>query len=275
MARRSKRYDDALAAVRHVVNKHDPEGLLELGAPRDEYDPEVSDLVRLVLREAPPNEVEIIEVWNRWFGDVRNLRGSVGQGMVADLCFLHERFSGTYGADGARAASYPCPCCGWVVFEEESGSYDICPVCGWEDDLTQLRFPRMGGANIPLLEAQRAWLGESASVDLDPATLGYQREQGWRPLDPSSDDIEDPSPGRDYGSTYEQDRTRYYYWRPKRSDGADLTAPGEWAALGGAARSSRAGVSDTTLSRRTRLSRPGPRYIGDGSPSSCGPAADH
>lgn len=46
---------------------------------------------------------------------------------------------------------YPCPCCGYLVFDEEPGSYDNCPVCGWEDDLSQLRFPTMAGANRPLL----------------------------------------------------------------------------------------------------------------------------
>ncbi len=113
-----------------------------------------------------------------------------------------------------ETASYPCPCCGWVVFEEEPGSYDICPICGWEDDLSQLRFPRMGGANIPLLDAQAVWLSERyAQDDLDPAALGYRQEPEWRPLNPTVDEIEDPAPRRDYGTSYERDRTRYYYWR--------------------------------------------------------------
>lgn len=43
---------------------------------------------------------------------------------------------------------YPCPCCGYLVFDESPGSYEICPICFWEDDLSQLRFPRMSvGAN--------------------------------------------------------------------------------------------------------------------------------
>lgn len=114
----------------------------------------------------------------------------------------------------SETARYPCPCCGWIVFDEEPGSYEICPVCGWEDDLSQLRFARMGGANIPLLDAQADWQGEQESDDLDPDGLGYRREPGWRPLDPSVDQIEDPLPGREYGPTYEADRTQYYYWRP-------------------------------------------------------------
>ena len=43
---------------------------------------------------------------------------------------------------------HPCPACGFEVFDEPAGSYDICPVCDWEDDEVQLRFPAMrGGAN--------------------------------------------------------------------------------------------------------------------------------
>jgi hypothetical protein len=43
---------------------------------------------------------------------------------------------------------YPCPACGFEVFNQPAGSYDLCPVCNWEDDDVQLRFPAMqGGAN--------------------------------------------------------------------------------------------------------------------------------
>jgi hypothetical protein len=26
-------------------------------------------------------------------------------------------------------AQYPCPCCGFLVFDEEPGSFSICPIC--------------------------------------------------------------------------------------------------------------------------------------------------
>ena len=110
---------------------------------------------------------------------------------------------------------YPCPCCGALVFDEPPGSYDICPVCGWEEpDLAQLRFPRMGGGpnRESLMEAQQRWTNEA----VDELQRGYPREENWRPLDPSRDDIEAPVSGRDYGATYEADRTMYYYWRTSR-----------------------------------------------------------
>jgi hypothetical protein len=53
--------------------------------------------------------------------------------------------------------SYPCPCCGHLTLGEPPGSYEGCPVCFWEDDVVQLRWPTWaGGANKPaLIDAQR------------------------------------------------------------------------------------------------------------------------
>ncbi|MFC8032437.1 CPCC family cysteine-rich protein [Streptomyces griseoincarnatus] len=53
--------------------------------------------------------------------------------------------------------SHPCPCRGHRVLDAMPGSYEICPVCFWEDDGVQFRWPTMsGGANkVSLIEAQR------------------------------------------------------------------------------------------------------------------------
>ena len=56
---------------------------------------------------------------------------------------------------------YPCPCCGYkTLSEEERGSYEICSMCGWEDDYVQLRDPDLkGGANHESLrEAQQNFI---------------------------------------------------------------------------------------------------------------------
>lgn len=60
--------------------------------------------------------------------------------------------------------SYPCPCCGHRVLDAMPGSYEICPVCFWEDDGVQFRWPTMdGGANkASLIEAQRNYQDFSA-----------------------------------------------------------------------------------------------------------------
>jgi cysteine-rich CPCC protein len=52
---------------------------------------------------------------------------------------------------------YPCPCCGFLTLEEvPPGSFEICPVCWWEDDAVQYAHPDMaGGANrVSLNEAR-------------------------------------------------------------------------------------------------------------------------
>ena len=78
-------------------------------------------------------------------------------------------------------APYPCPCCGFLVFEEPSGSFEICPLCGWEDDSVQLQAPGYaGGANAEsLCEAQRRGGWHLLRRDL---FQGYRRLAAWRPL---------------------------------------------------------------------------------------------
>jgi hypothetical protein len=53
---------------------------------------------------------------------------------------------------------YPCPCCGNLTLDEEPpGTYDICPVCYWEDDNVQYDYPDMrGGANPMSLNEAKA-----------------------------------------------------------------------------------------------------------------------
>ena len=45
--------------------------------------------------------------------------------------------------------NFACPCCGYKTLSERpNGTYDICPVCFWEDDPIQLADPDYeGGAN--------------------------------------------------------------------------------------------------------------------------------
>lgn len=52
----------------------------------------------------------------------------------------------------------PCPCCGRPTLDE-LGAYEICEVCGWEDDPVQSSDPAYaGGANKESLnEAKTRW----------------------------------------------------------------------------------------------------------------------
>ena len=115
---------------------------------------------------------------------------------------------------------FPCPCCGHLVFDEPPGSYDICPVCFWEDDISQLRWPdSSGGANRPsLIEAQRnvrRWgtIEERFVADVRRPSPSEPLDAAWRPFDPDLDEIEPRVNGHDYGTSYASDPMSYFYWR--------------------------------------------------------------
>ena len=52
---------------------------------------------------------------------------------------------------------YECKCCGCLTIEEK---YDICPVCRWEHDPYQEKYPdHAGGANdVSLIQAKENYL---------------------------------------------------------------------------------------------------------------------
>lgn len=58
----------------------------------------------------------------------------------------------------AEPILHPCPCCGFRTMEDEwRGSYQLCPVCDWEDDGVQYDDPDYrGGANEISLNQARA-----------------------------------------------------------------------------------------------------------------------
>lgn len=110
---------------------------------------------------------------------------------------------------------YPCPCCGHTVFDQPPGSEDICLVCFWEDDATQLRFPHLAdGANVPCLEeAQRnvARVGaieDRFSGDVRPPLPDEVKDPEWRRIDATDSFEEAPD-----GTPGPSDPTGLYYWR--------------------------------------------------------------
>jgi hypothetical protein len=116
---------------------------------------------------------------------------------------------------------FPCPCCGHLVHDQVPGFHQVCPICGWEDDLSQLRFPEMpGGGNVvSLREAQQNYRACGAAQRRNRGATrapveGEPREAGWRPLDPARDNIEQPRRGVGYADSYPwPDTTVLYYWR--------------------------------------------------------------
>ncbi len=79
----------------------------------------------------------------------------------------------------------PCPACGFLTVDEEFyGTYNICDICGWEDDGVQLANPACGvGANKEsLIEAQAMVLPKHPLIE--SVTAGFKRDLHWRPLRP-------------------------------------------------------------------------------------------
>ncbi len=53
--------------------------------------------------------------------------------------------------------SFACPCCQFLTIDEEPpGTFQVCPVCFWEDDFAQFQDPSFaGGANSMSLKEAR------------------------------------------------------------------------------------------------------------------------
>lgn len=63
---------------------------------------------------------------------------------------------------------YKCPCCGYFTFEKKERTYDICPVCFWEDDPEQYKNPTLkGGANHVCLADARVHYKHFGACDTD------------------------------------------------------------------------------------------------------------
>jgi hypothetical protein len=107
---------------------------------------------------------------------------------------------------------YTCPGCGYLVFAEPSGMYDICPICGWQDDSGDLEemYKVVGPNKMPLYDIQRngkrciwksaLWLKIKNFLT---GRLQFQKDPQWRLLDKS---IDVPCEPKDSSSE------EVYYW---------------------------------------------------------------
>ncbi len=98
--------------------------------------------------------------------------------------------------------------------------HGICPICLWEDDLAQLRFPLMpGGANKVSLQSGQKNFADVGAAETSKSPLARapepqdSRDKTWRPLNTEADNVEEPRAGINYKEDYPEDTTVLYYWR--------------------------------------------------------------
>ncbi len=88
------------------------------------------------------------------------------------------------------SGSYPCACCGYrTVSEGTRDTYEICPICFWEDDPVQAKDPNLaGGANEPSLRTAQSNFEAIGACERDALkhvrqpTAEDERVKDWRPL---------------------------------------------------------------------------------------------
>jgi hypothetical protein len=61
-----ERYDVALAESKRIIDEADPEGLLAMGAPSDEYDAFAAQVARRLLHGEDP--LTLVAGWEEWNG---------------------------------------------------------------------------------------------------------------------------------------------------------------------------------------------------------------
>jgi len=62
---------DTFLSVREIINKHDPARLIVIGAPEDEYDPEVKTIVYQLNIEQSVDQIQdlVYQEFIRWFNE--------------------------------------------------------------------------------------------------------------------------------------------------------------------------------------------------------------
>jgi hypothetical protein len=104
-----------------------------------------------------------------------------------------------------------------LVHSELPRDYEVCPVCDWEVNPDQLRWPDSrdgpnGSANLIEEQASfQARVAEAQHRGYELPGLDLPLDPGWRPIDLAVDSFE---PCGVQECPYPEDQTLLYWWRP-------------------------------------------------------------
>ena len=133
---------------------------------------------------------------------------------------VHTDVSNNDGNDSSILKKYPCPVCGYHVFPGPSGTYEICPVCDWEDSLLQAQHPRMQGVangfcifGKQQFDYRRKWVLPQPGNDNE----GLERDPGWRLLRPDEAPLAKDQSATDCELDYYAGAPPYYWRMPPAS----------------------------------------------------------
>ena len=111
---------------------------------------------------------------------------------------------------------FPCPCCGHCTLGGQPGCQEICPICFWEDDIMQLRWPLLekSANRVSLVAAQENYrrfgaCEERFTKKVRRALESEVREESWRAIDLARDDFEETLSQL---APWPSDRTVLYWW---------------------------------------------------------------
>jgi hypothetical protein len=109
---------------------------------------------------------------------------------------------------------HPCPACGYYVFSEFNAQEEICPICFWQNDLTDLEtmYEPVGPNNVSLEEAQQNFAKFGAVEERFAPKVRRPDETDirapkWRPLDRRKD-----TPRKINADSAKHEELYYWYW---------------------------------------------------------------
>ena len=107
-----------------------------------------------------------------------------------------------------------CPACGFLTISEDFyGSFEICPVCGWEDDNVQLANPCSGGgANKESLADCQKRVGTWSAEQM----RRFERDSHWRPLSEEEIVWFTDAAEKKHWTFIGETAPQYAYWRAPR-----------------------------------------------------------